>query len=217
MENPKSGVRLYAILARKAPVAVVFRRGPSKQVLLVLWRTDTDEFFEGQWFKGRIYERRCDLSPSGKRLIYFAASYKKPFFSWTAISRPPYLTALALWPKGDCWGGGGLFEREAEILLNHRSGEMDLAEGFSLPRYVKVKAFGARPGWGEDSPIADERLKRDGWRLDQTGSSVMRGSRYSVSYEFNPPEILVKPHPTVERYELRLEIHGLCERLGHGT
>ena len=77
-KSPKSAVRLYALLARKAPLAVVFRRGPSKRVLLVLWRTDTDEFVEGQWLKGRIYERRCDLSPSGKRLVYFAAWRTEP-------------------------------------------------------------------------------------------------------------------------------------------
>ncbi len=56
-------VRLSVLLARDAPCAVVFRRGPSKQVLLCLWRTDTDEVIEGQWLKGRVYEHRCDLSP----------------------------------------------------------------------------------------------------------------------------------------------------------
>jgi PAS domain-containing protein len=59
--------RLYAILARDKPVAAVFRRGPSKQVLLLTWNTATHEITPGQWFKGRIYERRCDLSPSGER------------------------------------------------------------------------------------------------------------------------------------------------------
>jgi hypothetical protein len=58
----------------------------------------------GQWFKGRIYERRCDLAPSGEKLIYFAAKYRSPLYTWTAVSRPPFLTALLLWPKGDAWG-----------------------------------------------------------------------------------------------------------------
>jgi len=64
--------RLYVILARAAPVAVVFRRGPARRVQIVKWSTDTDRFEEGQWFHGRIYERRCDLSPDGGRLVYFA-------------------------------------------------------------------------------------------------------------------------------------------------
>ena len=114
--------RLFAILARDARVGAIFRRGPSNQVLLIKWNLEDDSFEPGQWFKGRIYERRCDLSPSGRRLIYFAANHKKPYYAWTAVSRPPYLTALALWAKGDCWGGGGQFERENSILLNHGPG-----------------------------------------------------------------------------------------------
>ncbi len=214
-EDLKPQVRLYCILAREAPVAVVFRRGPTKQVLLVKWRTDTDEFQEGQWLKARIYERRCDLSPSGKRLIYFAANYKKPYFSWTAVSRPPFLTALLLWPKGDGWGGGGLFAEENTILLNHRAQEMQLAKDFSLPRHVQIRPFGDGSGRGEDSPIMDARMSRDGWRVLQAGKAFRRGSRASVSIEFNPPYIWAKPHPTSEaRYELQMQFQGLHEREG---
>ena len=104
--------RLYALIARDARRAVVFRRGPSKQVLVLLWNLKDDVLVPGQWFKGRIYERRCDLSPDGEMLAYFAAKHRGPFGTWTAVSRPPYLTALALWPKGDAWGGGALFEDE---------------------------------------------------------------------------------------------------------
>jgi hypothetical protein len=41
-------------------------------VQLTNWDTDTDSFDLGQWFRGRIYERRCDLSPDGSLLVYFA-------------------------------------------------------------------------------------------------------------------------------------------------
>lgn len=209
-----SVVRLYALLARYAPVGVVFRRGPSKRVLLVLWRTDTDEFLEGQWLKGRIYERRCDLSPTGERLVYFAANFCKPYYSWTAVSRPPYLTALALWPKGDCWGGGGLFRKENEVLLNHRPGETELAKGFSLPRGVKVSPLGGRPGWGEDSPIMDMRLERDGWRRTQEGVHTVQELTSPVWITFEPPEVWARKSPVAPRYELRAETHGFHERQG---
>jgi hypothetical protein len=43
-----SGGRLFVILARDAPAAVVFRRGPSKQVLLIKWDTARDRFEYGQ-------------------------------------------------------------------------------------------------------------------------------------------------------------------------
>jgi hypothetical protein len=36
--------RLFVLLARNAPAAVVLRRGPSKQVLLVRWNLSDDSF-----------------------------------------------------------------------------------------------------------------------------------------------------------------------------
>jgi hypothetical protein len=89
-----SAARIWVLLARKEPVGVIFRRGPSKQVMLIKWNTEKDSFHLGQWFKGRVYERRCDLSPSGDLLIYFAAKQKPPLYSWTGISKPPYFSAL---------------------------------------------------------------------------------------------------------------------------
>src|SRR5437763_3411149 len=131
VSKSSSQISLYVILARKAHFGVVFRRGPSKSVLLIGWNTSNDTFEQGQWLKGRIYERRCDLSPDGSLLLYFAANYRKPLYSWSAISRPPFLTALLLWPKGDGWGGGGHFLSQRRIALNHRDNEMQIANGFS--------------------------------------------------------------------------------------
>ncbi len=118
--------RLSLILARSAPTAVVLRRGPSRWVQLWTWNTARDEFQPGQWFHGRIYDRRCDLSPDGSLLLYFASKFTGKTladpdytYAWTAISKPPYFTALALWPKGDCWHGGGLFETIRRVWLNH--------------------------------------------------------------------------------------------------
>ena len=208
-------VRLYSILAREANRAVVFRRGPSKRVQLLLWHTDTDKFEDGQWFKGRIYERRCDLSPSGKLLIYFAANYKLPYFSWTAVSKPPFLTALALWPKGDCWGGGGLFEKERKISLNHGDHEMKLADGFALPSRIRVEKPVLHAGRGEDSPIFDMRLKRDGWKNVQTGEQITHKLTASVWLEFKPALVWAKINaPSGGRYELQMQIRGIKERDG---
>ena len=206
-------VRLYAILARDADRAIVFRRGPSKRVLVIRWNTADDTFEEGQWFKGRIYERRCDLSPDGELLVYFAANYRKPYFSWSAISRPPFLTALALWPKGDAWGGGGQFKSSNHLLLNHRANEMQLAEDFSLSKRLKVDPFGKHSGWGEDNPVWSERLERDGWILAAAGSIVKADFDAKVKIEFDPPVTWEKVHPIwPHRYTLRMSIGGLKER-----
>lgn len=208
--------RVFAILARDAPVGVIFRRGPSKQVLLIKWNLEDDSFEPGQWFKGRIYERRCDLSPSGRRLIYFAADYKEPYFSWTAVGRPPYLTALALWEKGDCWGGGGLFEKESSILLNHASGFRPVPKESKLPRWMKVRPLGAHAGAGEDHPIYHLRLIRDGWALVQEGRTTMNKHGSKVWIEIDPPEIYTKPFHFADgaTVHLRMCLHGINERDG---
>jgi hypothetical protein len=211
----KPQVRLYPIIARAAKRAVVFRRGPSKRVQLVLWHMEKDTFEEGQWFKGRIYERRCDLSPTGKLLIYFAANYKTPYYSWTAVSKPPFLTALALWPKGDCWGGGGLFEKEQKIRLNHGAHEMTLADGFAVPPRVSVERLGSYAGRGEDDPIMHLRLTRDGWKNEQSGEAIVHHEGGPVFVEYKPAIVYVKKHgPTRGRYELQMHILGIRERDG---
>jgi hypothetical protein len=205
-------VRIAVLLARDARIAVVFRRGPTKQVLLVRWDLGNDSFEAGQWLNGRIYDRRCDLSPSGERLIYFAASYRPPLRTWTAVSRPPYFTALALWPNGDAWGGGGLFESENRILLNHPESARTILEGTELPTGIDIAAP-PYAGAGEDDPIWSERMARDGWTLDQEGQWGKHSStdRFALTAEI--PETWSRPH---RRSALRLRMCtiGVGERQG---
>lgn len=192
--------RLYVIVARERRKAVIFRRGPSKQVALISWDMGRDVFTVGQWFKGRIYERRCDLSPSGDLLVYFAANWKlsRGPGSWTAVSRPPYLTALALWPKGDAWGGGGVFESESLLALNHAAYETELAQGFSTPKHFRVTPFGEYSGRGEDGPVAVARDHRDGWRLVRNAVWQQQSRGSSNWYSAQGGEIHSKPQPGAE-------------------
>jgi hypothetical protein len=117
----KPACRLFVLPAREAPRAVVLRRGPAAWAHVLLWHTDTDELVPGAWFRGRIYEERCDVSPDGELLLYFALQGRKFQTdykgSWTAVSRAPWLEALTLWPQGDTWGGGGRFTGRREIVL----------------------------------------------------------------------------------------------------
>ena len=211
VSTPSPSTRLYAILARKAPLAVVFRRGPSKQVLLLRWDTKSHSFEAGQWFKGRIYERRCDLTPSGEKLVYFAAKHRSPHYSWTAVSRPPFLTALAMWPKGDCWGGGGLFRNERSLQLNHPPGQTSLAEGFRLPGKIKVEPFGGNPGGGEDDPIHSARLLRDGWVFKQDGAWQTHQEGERLWIECTVPAVWAKPQGGLT---LEMRLLGIRERDG---
>lgn len=123
-EKPPPG--LHVIFARRKPRAVILSRGPSDWYHVISWNTAQDTFDHGAWFKGRIYEDKCDLSPDGKLLLYFAlkgglwgTSYEG---AWTAVSRSPWLHALTLWPHGSTWGGGGCFYDDREVVLRGSSG-----------------------------------------------------------------------------------------------
>jgi hypothetical protein len=208
---PAPSTRLHVLLARHAPFAVIFRRGPSKQVLTIGWNTQGHKFRMGQWFRGRIYERRCDLSPSGDKLLYFAAKWRDPHQTWTALSRAPFLTALLLWPKGDAWGGGGLFQTERAIQLNHEKNRRVLADGKRLPRWMRVDAFEPVPGRGEDDPIWSTRMKRDGWELKQAGTAKENKRGAQLSWEFPRNVVWSK---TRGNWSLVLRILGIHERDG---
>lgn len=164
--------RLYGILARSTRVGVILRRGPSKQVQLIKWNLKSDELQHGQWFKGRIHEDWCDLSPSGDLFLYFAAPYRAPYGTWTAISKPPFLTALALWTQGDSWWGGGKFINDNKIYLSHPPDRSELAEGYTLKSGMRM---------GESSEVPEAL-----WVCIQKG--VLH--HYSDgSCEYNPPRI----------------------------
>jgi hypothetical protein len=165
-------------------------------VQIVLWNTANDTFTPGQWFHGRIYEKRCDLSPNGTRLIYFAQKINaqtikddKYTYAWTAISRPPYLTALALWPKGDCWDGGGLFLANEEVWLNHPPFQ---AKPHPEHRPQHLKVMHNQALFGEDRPILLRCLKRDGWHHLQEWQIEFIKSGFQQAFE--------------ERHQARLDV-----------
>ncbi|MEM9229599.1 MAG: hypothetical protein AAGB10_08340 [Pseudomonadota bacterium] len=111
MNTPHS-VRLHLYFARSASLAVILRQGPSRAYRMILWNHADDSFIDGQWLKSNIYIERCDISPDGRWFLYFALDGRQrssALWSFTAISRPPWFTALALYPQGDTWGGGGRF------------------------------------------------------------------------------------------------------------
>ena len=159
--------RLHVLFASQARTGVVFRRGPVNAVCTVGWNRETDEFVLGQWFRGRISERRSDLSADGRHLIYFARGgrrHQETKGTWTAISRAPWLHAVTLYGKGDCWQGGGLFTSNEKYWLNgcHFLVRQDakLAEG---TKYAPEGFFGA-----ECPSVYYRRLSRDGWKLEMT-------------------------------------------------
>jgi hypothetical protein len=228
LTKTEPATRLFGLVARDARIAVVFRRGPSKQVRMLLWDLATDEITAGQWLAGRIYDTRCGISPDGKLLVYFAGKFKTKLGTFTAVSRPPFFTALALWPDGSTYGGGGFFEENRKLILNYNAIPRVLSGGATLPDDFVVSPRDVRTRHHREE-AADAQ---QGWMLKSKGSDGV--PTREMRYVFSPPWVHEKPHPTrtgltLERSTLGMfevngpsSVHGyrLCEaprRGGSGT
>lgn len=185
--------RLDALLASDEPVGLIFRRGPSKLVQVILWNRESDKFKPGQWFKGRIFVDRSDLSPDGRHLIYFAMggvawAIPETGGTWTAISQVPSLKAIALWGQGDTWGGGGRFTSNRSYWLDADINTFTIRNTQELRRDSKRPAgtLEERNGWVAKGEIGDRRIEEkalpEGWIL-------RRITRYPrVEYKLEQPE-----------------------------
>lgn len=164
---------------------------------MIKWNTSNDEIELGQWFKGRIFERRSDLSPNGTRLVYFASKISRQTlknkdytYAWTAISKPPYLTALVLWPKGDRWHGGGIFESNNKLWLNHHPSLAVPHKNHQPPRHLTVES---NPNvQGEDSPVFTRRMIKTGWIQEQQGKYKLTSKQ---GWKTEIPEVWIKKEP----------------------
>jgi hypothetical protein len=54
--------RLHVLLASKAPIGVVFRRGPASAVCTVGWNRETNQFELGQWLWTDLRTSRRSVS-----------------------------------------------------------------------------------------------------------------------------------------------------------
>lgn len=107
--------------ASDSPKAVILWRGPTRWARLLLWDTQQDTVVPGAWFHGRIYETSCSLSPNGQLFAYMASKYhgvktREVDDVWYAVSKPPWLAALALWPRDETYGGATFADNNTLIL-----------------------------------------------------------------------------------------------------
>jgi len=101
-----SPCRVYFVMARDAPVAAVFRRGPANWWQVLRWDFAAGVLEAGAWLNGTLYPRRCTLSPDGDLLSYFAlkgGGGKSPWETFHAVSRLPWVTALVAWKTFGTW------------------------------------------------------------------------------------------------------------------
>ena len=156
--------RLFGIAAAEAAVVAVIRRGPSDWSHIGAWRTDTDTYEPGAWLRGTIYPQKCDLSADGR---WFAYSAMKQPGDWPAgavyeaVSRLPWLKALAAWGSGTTYTRGIHFTVVGETDL----GQPDVGEAQPLLQRCGLRvtqpnqfAVERRHGWSEsaDTPPRDQ-------------------------------------------------------------
>ena len=163
------GPRIYCILAAEAPAAAVLRRGPTGWCHLGRWDLEAPRYEPGAWFRGILYPQKCDLSPDGRWLAYSALKYPAAWKAgnvYQAISRLPWVHALAAWGMGTTYTRGVRFVDEP--------GHSDLGApdvGDATPclrryglRYNTAEQFAVerRRGWSE-APGTEPRAQDDVW------------------------------------------------------
>lgn len=179
--SAKPMIRLHLFFATENDRALILRQGPSRQFRMILWQRDDDSFEDGQWIRNKVYVERCSLSPDGRHFIYFLLDGRwssDARGSFSALSRPPYWTALALFPQGDTWGGGGVFLDNTHYFAQGDADIIGRDEGLSrvmLGKPDKGCTTGIRLVNGTRAPLDRAASKRllsepppaDAWALYQ--------------------------------------------------
>ena len=134
---------------------------------------------------------------------------------WTAISKPPYLTALALWPCRSAVGGG-LFLSDTKVVLNHGRAEphpkhqpkgLKIASGEEVWKGLKIAS--GEEIW-EESQL-NRRLEHDGWRHVQEWRGEFVRSSWDTAYRKDKKAGLLKG------VELAQSLGGLDTESGYVT
>jgi hypothetical protein len=176
------GPRLFGIPARAAPIVAVLRRGPSNWSHVGRWDVERGVYEPGAWIRGNLYPQRCDLSPDGRWLCYFTLQGQVRE-SWAAgetyvaISRLPWLYALAAWGTAGTWTRGAHF---TENLDEQPLGDPDVGDTAALRKRYGMAvnrpatfAVERRRGWHE-SPETPPRAEHDMWDERRADHVVLR-------------------------------------------
>lgn len=186
---------LHAILAAESPAAILIKRGPGRCSCTIGWDRVTDTFELGQWLKQRIDHDGADLSPDGKLFVYFVNTQKwgEEHGVYRAISRAPWLKALAFWST-DSWTKGpgvGMFFRDQD-------GQVKLQAWPQIPKWdhVDMEVVAELPDCPPWSKMVTgcylwKRLQRDGWTAAPSWveSAKVDADEFARRFEINPPRM----------------------------
>lgn len=161
--------RIYCITDPESRVAVVMEKRPRQWWRLGRWDLVSGLYEEGAWFCGLLYPQRCDLSPGGLWFSYFAF---KPNSDWPAgesydaISRMPWLQALAAWREIGTYSRGYHFVEECKVwdIGDATVGDVNpCRESFGMRRTEPEQfSVARRRGWKE-SESTPPRSSSDVW------------------------------------------------------
>jgi hypothetical protein len=118
------------------------------------WRAGAHATFDPM--RGGTTEEAAKLIRRGRKLPRYlrptsASGGQRPQENkgtWTAISTPPYFTALAIWPALGRWTGGGFFDGSARIILFEPEERMTPAVTVPIPARLHIQSAARLPGGG---------------------------------------------------------------------
>jgi hypothetical protein len=106
------------LLATGAPIACVLRRGPTDWWHVARWDVDEHRVEHGAWLRAKIYPERCAVSPDGSLLAAFVLDGRSGSWGrYFAVSKLPWLHALAAWETPDTYTTGAHFPDERTLVL----------------------------------------------------------------------------------------------------
>jgi hypothetical protein len=143
----KAQRRLYLYFATENDTALILLRAARREWAMILWDRATDSFVDGQWLRKQIEPGACALSPDGAHFLYFVThgmaprdsdtrpgAHRRLWHSYTAIGRPPWFTALGVFPHGSASRGGATFLDSRHFWVvgtSADSGQIDLPDGLA--------------------------------------------------------------------------------------
>lgn len=172
--------RICCVTDPTARVAAVLERRPRKWWRVGRWDLVTGRYDGGAWFRGTLYPQCCDLSPGGRWLSYFARKNDSAWpagSTYNAVSRLPWLKALAAWRESGTWSRGlhfvadtGVWEVGVPAVGDAAACRAVCGMRFTAPAQFATER---RRGWRE-AEANQEREPNDVW--DERREVVMEKS-----------------------------------------
>jgi hypothetical protein len=162
-------LQLSLFFATENDSALILRRSQKKLYNLIGWDRRSDTFTQGQWIRKSIDTQVCALSPDGQHFLYAVRDARPDTpatAQYTVLSRVPWFSALALFPHGSGWYGGGEFLDNTLYQLNGSELRDDIigrAEGLSqvvAGEVTKDCRTGLRLRNGKAAPLSKPMRER---------------------------------------------------------